>query len=127
MVATNTAGVATTTDHRTVIGVFADADSATQALNALRDAAHVLGAELFVVVVPAEGVESVLESRAEALARVYAGQVHHSMRLEDQETGDAAWRARVAEIKATLLRTPSLLWAASDDGVDKRSRRSDPD
>jgi len=38
MIATNTAGVATTTDHRTVIGVFADADSATQALNALRDA-----------------------------------------------------------------------------------------
>jgi uncharacterized membrane protein len=38
MVATNTAGNATTTDQRTVIGVFEDADSATQALNALRDA-----------------------------------------------------------------------------------------
>ena len=38
MVAMNTAGAATTTDHRTVIGVFEDADSATQALNALRDA-----------------------------------------------------------------------------------------
>lgn len=38
MVAMNTADPATTTDHRTVIGVFEDADSATQALNALRDA-----------------------------------------------------------------------------------------
>ena len=38
MVATNTAGNATTTDQRTVIGVFEDANSATQALIVLRDA-----------------------------------------------------------------------------------------
>jgi len=38
MVVTNRVGNPTTTDRRTVIGVFEDVDSATQALNALRDA-----------------------------------------------------------------------------------------
>jgi len=38
MVTTTTAGDRITTDHRTVIGVFEDVDSATRALNALRDA-----------------------------------------------------------------------------------------
>ena len=38
MVATSTTDNVTTTDRRTVIGVFEDVDSATQALNALRDA-----------------------------------------------------------------------------------------
>lgn len=96
----------------------------TITLNGLREAAAAMDAEVFVVVVPARGSAESLDQRAESVARVLAAQVHHSMRMEDQATGDAEWRARVADIKATLLRTPSLLWTMPDGaerGSDGRS------
>lgn len=96
----------------------------TITLNALRDAAAAMDAEVFVVVVPARGSAESLDQRAESVARVLAAQVHHSMRLEDQATGDAEWRARVAELKATLLRTPSLLWAMADGAEHGPAGRS---
>jgi predicted DNA-binding mobile mystery protein A len=84
-------------------------------VGALREAARAMGAELFYVVLPERSIASTLDERAGALARAIASQVHHSMRLEDQATGDEEREERVAEIKATLLQTPSLLWAARND------------
>lgn len=81
----------------------------------LRSAAHALGAELFYVVIPARPLGETLDQRADAVARFLAGQVHHSMRMEDQATPDEEAQARVAELKAHLLEVPSLLWTLPDD------------
>ena len=81
----------------------------------LRAAAHALGGELYYAVVPARPVAAILEERADRVARFLAGQVHHSMRMEDQATAEAEQEARMAEIKAHLLEVPSLLWSVPDD------------
>lgn len=79
-------------------------------LGALRDAARAMGGELFYVVVPEQSVSGVLEARADSIARGLAGQVRHSMRMEDQETSEAEWQARVTELREELLRNPAALW-----------------
>ncbi|MDB4948917.1 MAG: mobile mystery protein [Gemmatimonadetes bacterium] len=87
----------------------------TVTLGALRDAAHAMGAEVFYVVLPEAPVAATLDERAEAVARVLARQVHHSMRIEDQETSESERLDRIRELKQTLLRTPSMLWTLPGD------------
>jgi predicted DNA-binding mobile mystery protein A len=84
-------------------------------LATLRDAAHALGCELYYVIVPAEPLAKTLEDRATQVARFMAGQVHHSMRMEDQATGEDERNDRVEEIRQQLLQNPSLLWSVPDD------------
>lgn len=79
-------------------------------LGALREAARAMGGELFYVAVPEQSVSAMLEARAEVIARGLAGQVRHSMRMEDQETDQAEWHARFSEFREALLRNPSALW-----------------
>ena len=91
-----------------------EADEAVT-LGTLREAARALGAELHYVIVPVRPVHETLEDRATRVARFMAGQVHHSMRMEDQATGAAEQRARVEEIRQSLLQDPSLLWTLPDE------------
>jgi predicted DNA-binding mobile mystery protein A len=84
-------------------------------LSKLRTAAHALGAELYYVVIPVRPISAMLEERADRVARFLGGQVHHSMRMEDQATAEAEQKARLAEIKEHLLEVPSLLWTLPDD------------
>jgi predicted DNA-binding mobile mystery protein A len=81
----------------------------------LRTAAHALGAELYYVVIPVRPINATLEERADRVARFLVGQVHHSMRMEDQATAEAEQKARLAEIKEHLLEVPSLLWTMPYD------------
>ena len=85
-------------------------------LGALREAARAMGAEVFYVIVPERSVSVALRERADAAARLMLRQVHHSMRMEDQETGAAERDARLAELTEELLRSPSALWDLPDDG-----------
>lgn len=87
----------------------------TITLAKLREAARALGGELHYVVLPVRPVEETLEHRAGQVARFMAGQVHHSMRMEDQATGEEERRDRTEELKRMLLETPSLLWTVPDD------------
>lgn len=85
-------------------------------LAALREAAEALDADLYYVLVPRVPLEVQVEVRVERIARGMASQVHHSMRMEDQETDSPGLQERIEEIKAQLRRTPHLLWALPDDG-----------
>lgn len=87
----------------------------TVTLAALREAADALDAELYYVLVPRRRLGEQIEERLDRTARFLAGQVHHSMRMEDQATGPAEMTERIEEIKAQLRRTPSLLWTLPDE------------
>lgn len=82
-------------------------------LASLRGAAEALDCTLVYAIVPNESLESTLRARALAMAQRQLERVHHTMRLEDQATGEdsltlAAERERLAE---ELLRTdPRRLW-----------------
>jgi hypothetical protein len=67
------------------------------------------------VVLPVRPIKETLEERATRVARFMATQVHHSMRMEDQGTGVQEQLDRVAEIRETLLQSPSILWTLPDD------------
>lgn len=82
-------------------------------LGALRDAAHAMGGELVYAIVPRRPISETLEERAHRIARQMARSVHHTMRLEDQET-DADLDERTREIARALLDSPSRLWAIPD-------------
>jgi hypothetical protein len=84
-------------------------------LKALRQAADALGADLHYVLVPRQPLSAALEDRISRAARHLAGQVDHTMRLENQETGDAASQMRIRRIEEQLRLTPSLLWTLPDD------------
>ena len=84
-------------------------------LSTLREAARAMGGELHYVVLPVRPVKETLERRATEVARFMAGQVHHSMRMEDQGTSEDEQQDRIAEIRELLLKTPSLLWTVPDD------------
>lgn len=84
-------------------------------LATLRDAARALGGELHYVVLPIQPVQETMERRATQVARFMAGQVHHSMRMEDQGTSEEEQKDRFEELKEMLLKTPSLLWTVPDD------------
>ena len=81
----------------------------------LRAAARALGGELYYVVIPARPISETLDERADRVARFLAGQVHHSMRMEDQATSEDERTARIAEMKEHLREVPSLLWTLPDD------------
>jgi predicted DNA-binding mobile mystery protein A len=87
----------------------------TITLATLRDAARALGGELHYVVLPVRPLQETLERRATQVARFMASQVHHSMRMEDQGTGEEEQKDRFEELRQMLLQTPSLLWAVPDD------------
>jgi len=87
----------------------------TVTISKLREAAHALGAELYYVIIPARPINATLQSRAEQVARFLAGQVHHSMRMEDQATAEEEFRERLEEMRDHLLAVPSLLWTLPDD------------
>lgn len=84
-------------------------------LKALRQAADALGAELYYVLVPREPLSAAVEDRISRAARYLAGQVDHTMRLENQATGEAESQARVRQIEEQLRLRPSLLWTLPDD------------
>lgn len=84
-------------------------------LDRLREAARAMGAELYYAIVPVRTVSETLEERATRVARFMAGQVHHSMRMEDQGTGVDEQRERFEEIRRSLLEDPSLLWTLPDE------------
>lgn len=86
----------------------------TATLAKLQKAAEALDAELLWVIVPRRPVAETLEARADAIARRLAGQVGHSMRLEDQATGPDAQAERVAELRTMLLESPELIWSYGD-------------
>jgi predicted DNA-binding mobile mystery protein A len=90
-------------------------DDGTVTLATLRAAAHAIGCEVHYVLVPAQPIEKTLEDRATVVARFMSGQVHHSMRMEDQATSDDERNDRYEEIREQLLDNPSLLWTVPDD------------
>lgn len=87
----------------------------TVTLASLRQAADALDAELYWVLLPRQPIEARLEAEIDRAARFMAGQVHHSMRMEDQATEPAELLERIKEIKDQLRLTPSLLWTLPHD------------
>ena len=87
----------------------------TVTLAALREAAEALDAELYYVLVPRRPLQEQFEERIDRAARLLAGQVHHSMRMEDQATEPAELTERIEEIKAQFRLHPSLLRALPDE------------
>lgn len=85
----------------------------TVTLSALRDAARALGGELVYAIVPEKPISETLHERANRLARRMTASVHHTMRLEDQET-DADLDARTRELAKELLSNPRRLWSIPD-------------
>lgn len=82
----------------------------TITLNALRDAARVLGGQVVYAIVPERSLSQTLEDRAYEIAKQMVTSVRHSMRLEDQETdSDVEQRARA--IAKELVGSPSRLWS----------------
>lgn len=84
-------------------------------LSALRDAAEALESQLVYAIVPRQGIAATLEARALRLASRMTGSVHHTMRLEDQET-DSDLDERTRKLAKELLASPGQLWNASLDG-----------
>jgi transcriptional regulator with XRE-family HTH domain len=81
----------------------------------LRQAADALDAELYYVLLPRQPLETRLEAEIDRVARFMVGQVHHSMRMEDPETGLPELLERIREVKDQLRLTPSLLWTLPND------------
>jgi len=78
-------------------------------LRALELAAEALEGRLVYAIVPFGSIEELIEARALELARQTLSSVHHTMRLEDQETSsdlDERVRALASELKAS----PEELW-----------------
>jgi predicted DNA-binding mobile mystery protein A len=84
-------------------------------LKSLRQAADALGADLHYVFVPRQPLSATVEDRISRAARYLAGQIDHTMRLENQAPGEAASQARLRQIEEQLRLTPSLLWTLPDD------------
>lgn len=84
-------------------------------LASLRQAADALDADLYYVLLPRKPIEERLEAEVDRVARFMAGQVHHSMRMEDQATDIPELLERIKEIKDRLRLTPSLLWTLPHD------------
>lgn len=82
-------------------------------LNALQEAAEALGGQLVYAIVPARPLQKTLEDRALRIARQMTGSVHHTMRLEDQETGSDP-DERTRELARELMASPGRLWSALD-------------
>jgi predicted DNA-binding mobile mystery protein A len=83
-------------------------------LNALKEAAEALDGHLVYAIVPSRGTAATLEARALRLASRMTGSVHHTMRLEDQET-ESDLDERTRTLAKELLASPGQLWTASLD------------
>jgi len=55
------------------------------------------------------------EDRTSRAARELAAQIDHTMRLENQATGEAANPTRIRQIEEQLRLKPSLVWTLPDD------------
>lgn len=83
-------------------------------LKALREAAGALDGQLVYAIIPRQDLTATLEDRAMRLAHRMTGAVHHTMRLEDQETtSDLDHRTRA--LAEELLASPGQLWTAALD------------
>lgn len=80
-------------------------------LNALQEAAEALGGQLVYAIVPAQPLQTMLEDRALRIATQMTVSVHHTMRLEDQETGSVP-DERTRELAKELMASPGRLWSA---------------
>jgi predicted DNA-binding mobile mystery protein A len=82
-------------------------------LNALQQAARAMESELVYAIVPRQPIIETLEQRAYRVARAMTRSVHHTMRLEDQET-DSDLEERTRELARELLASPNRLWSVPD-------------
>lgn len=87
----------------------------TATLNAIRDAARALDAELLWTVVPAKPLTAALEERAREVALRMIRSTEHTMKLEGQAT-DEGLESRIEEIVRELLESPERLWSLTDEG-----------
>ena len=83
-------------------------------LRTLEQVAEVLQGRLVYAIVPARPIEEVIEKRAVELASQMLKSVHHTMRLEDQETSSDV-NERVRELAQELKASPERLWTAALD------------
>ena len=82
-------------------------------LKALQGVAHAMGGQLVFAIVPDLPIAEMLQRRAHLVAQRMTSSVHHTMRLEDQET-DLDLEERTREVAGELLTTPSRLWSVPD-------------
>lgn len=72
-------------------------------ISSLRRAAEALDCTLVYVLVPRRSLEEAVHERARKIAMRDLGRVAHTMKLEDQETGDASTEKRIeAHIRSVL-------------------------
>jgi predicted DNA-binding mobile mystery protein A len=83
-------------------------------LHTLQRAAEALGCRLVYALVPEKPLADVVRERAELIAAREADAVEHTMRLEDQATGDRRLRRELKrQAVEDLLRRPVRLWDES--------------
>lgn len=87
----------------------------TATLNAIRDAARALDAELLWTIVPAKPLAAVLEERAREVALRMIRSTEHTMKLEGQAT-DEGLESRIEQVVRELLESPERLWSLTDEG-----------
>jgi predicted DNA-binding mobile mystery protein A len=66
-------------------------------LNTLRRAAEAMDCTLVYALVPRTSLENTVEARARRMALLDLARVSHTMKLEDQDTGDREMEARIQE------------------------------
>jgi predicted DNA-binding mobile mystery protein A len=80
-------------------------------LHTLQRAAEALGCRLVYALVPEKPLAEVVRDRAELIAARETDAVEHTMRLEDQATGDKRVRRQLhRQAVEDLLRRPARLW-----------------
>ena len=80
-------------------------------LDSLQRAAHALDCELIYAIVPRSSLESMVEDRANALAKSRVKAVRHTMTLEDQRLDEEDERAQVKSLTKQLTeQSGSALW-----------------
>jgi predicted DNA-binding mobile mystery protein A len=77
-------------------------------LDTLRRAAEALDCTLVYALVPNDSLEGAVRTRARKIALRDLGRVAHTMRLEAQETGDAALEARIEAYIRDVLKERDL-------------------
>jgi predicted DNA-binding mobile mystery protein A len=66
-------------------------------LNTLRRAAEAMDCTLVYALVPKTSLENMVDARARSIALTDLARVSHTMKLEDQDTGDREIEARIEE------------------------------
>jgi len=79
-------------------------------LKSLERAAEALGCRVVYVVVPDRPLAETLRHRAFTIAERQLAAVEQTMKLEDQEVGDARRRQTLNDLADKLMRKPSRLW-----------------